>query len=276
MQSSARQKQSDHNLIERQCPQCSSDARNEVKRYSRDHWLVVECFECGFVYLWNVPDYSQLVDEFAWEKSYEAEHRRRVQERGFSKRVAKAFRDMLVQPSRNEKIYRRLFRPGPVLDVGCGAGTSVPSGYTPFGIELSRHLWQVANARMQQAGGRCVHAPAVEGIDMFEPKMFSGVILRSILEHERQPLRLLAKVSRVLRDDGAVFVRVPNFASLNRRIRGSSWCGFRYPDHVNYFTPRSLSDMAAKCGFRMKLLHPFRVAVDDNVNGSLRKDIPPR
>ena len=236
---------------------------------------MVECSDCGFVYLWNVPDYSQLVDEFAWEKSYAAEHRRRVQERGFSKRFAKAFRDMLVQSSRNEKIYRRLFRPGPVLDVGCGAGSSVPSGYTPFGIELSCHLWHVANARMQKAGGHCVHAPAVEGIDMFEPKMFSGVILRSILEHEWQPLPLLAKVYRVLHDDGAVFIRVPNFASLNRKIRGSSWCGFRYPDHVNYFTPKSLSDMASKCGFRMKLLHPFRVAVDDNVNGSLRKCILP-
>ena len=276
MRPNAHVDQSDDNLIERQCPYCTGTDHQVFKQYSRDRWLVVECSDCGFVYLWNVPDYSQLVDEFAWEKSYEAEHRRRVQERGSSKRAAKAFRDMLAQPSRTEKLYRRLFKPGPVLDVGCGAGSSIPSGYTPFGIELSRHLWQVANARMQRTGGHCVHAPAVEGIDMFEPKTFSGVILRSILEHERQPLPLLAKVSRVLRDNGAVFIRVPNFASLNRKIRGSSWCGFRYPDHVNYFTPRSLSDMAAKCGFRMRLLHPLRVAVDDNINGSLRKSIPPQ
>ena len=276
MQTEIRHRQPDADLIERKCPYCSGDDREVLKRYSRDHWLVVECSDCGFVYLWNVPDYSQLVDEFAWEKCYEAENQRRLKKRGHSKRVANAIRSMLARPSRSERIYRQLFKPGPVLDVGCGAGSNVPFGYTPFGIELSRHLWEVANARMRQAGGHCVHAPAVEGIDRFEPKMFSGVILRSILEHEWQPVSLLAKVSRVLRDDGAVFVRVPNFASLNRRIRGPDWCGFRYPDHVNYFTQRSLAGMATKCGFQMKLLHPLRIAVDDNINGSLRKSTPPR
>ena len=265
--------QSDTNLIERSCPSCSGAGCKVLERYSVDHWLVVECSDCGFVYLWNVPDYSRLVDEFAWEKCYEAENRRRMQERGQSKRIAKAFRDILARLSRSGQIYQQLFKLGAVLDVGCGAGNSVPAGCTPFGIELSRNLWQESNARMQQRGGYCVHAPAVEGIDTFKPKTFSGVILRSILEHERQPLTLLAKVSRVLRDDGAVFVRVPNYGSLNRRIRGANWCGFRYPDHVNYFTTGSLTDMAAKCDFQLKLLHPLRVAVDDNINGVLHKSL---
>ena len=275
MQLEVHHEQSDANLIERSCPYCSSADHKVLQRYSRDPWLVVECSDCGFVYLWNVPDYSQLVDEFAWEKCYEAENQRRLQERGRSKRVAKAFRDSLARLSRTGHFYQRLFKPGPVLDVGCGAGSTVPVGCTPYGIELSRNLWQVSNTRMQQSGGYCVHAPAVEGIDTFTPKTFSGVILRSILEHERQPMTLLARVSHVLRDNGVVFVRVPNYASLNRRIRGAYWCGFRYPDHVNYFTTKSLADMAAKCDLQLKLLHPLRVAVDDNINGMLRKGIHP-
>ena len=27
------------------------------------------------------------------------------------------------------------------------------------------------------------------------------------------------------------------------------WCGFRYPDHLNYFTPKTLAAMAGEAGF---------------------------
>ena len=125
--------------------------------------------------------------------------------------------------------------------------------------------------RMKPRGGFCVHAPAVEGIGQFESGLFTGVILRSFLEHEWKPMELLAGVHRVLRDDGIIFVRVPNYASLNRRIRGSQWCGFRYPNHVNYFTPHILSRMAGDSGFHMKLLNPLKIAIDDNIKAVLTK-----
>ena len=76
-----------------------------------------------------------------------------------------------------------------------------------------------------------------------------------------------------MRNDGSVFIRVPNFASTNRKVRGAQWCGFRYPDHVNYFTPDSLSKMAADCGFSMKLLNPIKISIDDNIKAVLTKRV---
>ena len=67
--------------------------------YSSGEWKVVECQETGMVYLENPPDYSRLVEEFAWEKTYEEESKRRRQEEpvvafasGLSKSLKRRFR----------------------------------------------------------------------------------------------------------------------------------------------------------------------------------------
>ena len=147
----------------------------------------------------------------------------------------------------------------------------MPTTLTPFGVELSRELYAMADQWMRNAGGYCVHAPAVEGIDQFDDNFFTGIVLRSFLEHEWQPKKLLKNAHRVLREDGGIFVRVPNFASYNRKFYGSKWCGLRYPDHVNYFTPESLQTMAVDCGFNMRILNPLNLAFDDNIKAVLTK-----
>ena len=88
-----------------------------------------------------------------------------------------------------------------------------------------------------------------------------------------QPKKLLAHVARVLKDDGKAYIRVPNFGGINRRVMGAKWCGFRYPDHVNYFTVTSLRRLAADCGLNVRLLNPIRLPLDDNINAVLSKTL---
>jgi SAM-dependent methyltransferase len=167
---------------------------------------------------------------------------------------------------------KRLFTPGRVLDVGCGSGKKVPEPFVPFGVEISEALSREADGHMRARGGRAIHAPAVDGVKEFPDRYFSGILLRSFLEHEKQPKELLEQCSRVLAPGGAIYVRVPNYGSLNRRMLGAKWCGFRYPDHVNYFTTTSLGAMAGDCGLKLKLLNPIRLPLDDNINAVLSSE----
>lgn len=43
------------------------------------------------------------------------------------------------------------------------------------------------------------------------------------------------------------------------------WCGFRYPDHVNYFTRASLAKLAAIAGFNMHVPWYLGLPTDDNI-----------
>lgn len=256
----------------RACPSCGGDGRRELPEYSQMPWRIVACAACGFVYLGNPVAYDELVDRHAWEKSKLREAARRRRERPVLDRLSKQTRWRLNLLGRDEKgLFLRIFRQGRVLDVGCGNGSRLPEPLIPFGVEISRVLAEQANESMEPRGGRCVHAPAVEGVSSLQDGFFNGVLLRSFLEHEIQPLKLLREVRRVLDDDGIAYVRVPNFGSVNRRVAGRKWCGFRYPDHVNYFTPKSLAEMAKKAGLETRILNRINLAFDDNIKAILTR-----
>jgi predicted SAM-dependent methyltransferase len=87
-------------------------------------------------------------------------------------------------------------------------------------------------------------------------------------------MRVLQGAHRALKPTGAVYIRVPNFGSLNRRVIGPKWCGFRYPDHVNYFTLATLTDAARRAGFDLQLVNGARLMIDDNIQALLRKTAP--
>ena len=46
-------------------------------------------------------------------------------------------------------------------------------------------------------------------------------------------------------------IKVPNYNSINRRVRGNKWCGFRFPDHVNQFTPKTLLTMVSNANYEV-------------------------
>ena len=257
---------------ERACPQCGGRAATPLPRYSAGDWRVVRCRDCGFVFLANPPVYESLVDEFAWEKTSKVERTRRRTSRPLLMWLDRITRWRLHMFSRSRAdFYRSLFRPGRVLDVGCGGGAGPPEPFVPYGIEISKALHARSRPLMAARGGDVIHGPAAVAIASFPDRFFSGAILSSVLEHEVQPKRLIGEIARVLEAGGKAYVRVPNFGSINRVVNGGKWCGFRHPDHVNYFTSGSLRRMAGDCGLAMTHLHPLRLPVDDNINVVLTK-----
>ncbi len=77
----------------------------------------------------------------------------------------------------------------------------------------------------------------------------------------------------MLKPGGVAIIKVPNFASVNRRVMGSRWCGFRFPGHVNHFTPASLSTMVADAGLTPVGFDFFdRFPLSDNMWMVVRKD----
>ena len=65
---------------------------------------------------------------------------------------------------------------------------------------------------------------------------------------------MLARVRELLRDGGGVAVKVPNFDCWLRRLRGRRWSGYRWPEHVQYFTPQTLTAVLERAGFEVQRL----------------------
>jgi SAM-dependent methyltransferase len=240
--------------------------------YSHDHWRLKVCKKCQFVYLENAPAYEELAEHFAWEKSFAKEKERREAAEPVLQwldTVATRIRKKGFGRKKLLKLLAKHVAGGHVLDVGCGAGkylAMLPRRYVPHGIEISVGLAAAASRIAVPRGGAIANRNALDALGQFESDWFSGIIMHTYLEHEANPKEVLKATGRVLRKGGALIIKVPNYASINRRFRGKKWCGFRFPDHVNYFTPQSLRQMLADTGFKVRRMNfADRLPTSDNM-----------
>ena len=263
-------------VVARACPLCGGDDAAARPGYGEGIWRLVECRGCGFAYLDRAPDYEALFSAMAWEKTTVAEVERRDELRPVSHRISKLTRTRmrLLPRKKMTELVARHARPGNVVDLGCGTGSQfneLADAFVPFGVEISSEAAAAADRRFAARGGRAVNAPSLDGLNEFADGFFTAAVLRSYLEHELQPRGVLTELHRTLAPGGVALVKVPNYASFNRRVTGRKWCGFRYPDHLNYFTPASLARMAGECGYQARFGLTDRLPTSDNMYAFLIK-----
>jgi SAM-dependent methyltransferase len=140
--------------------------------------------------------------------------------------------------------YRRHNR---LLDMGCGAGFFLEQararGWDAFGSEYGERALKLARGK----GLHVVKAPV--SAETFPPRHFDVVTAFEVFEHLRDPVREAAVVARALRADGLLYCTTPNFDSLTRRMLGPRWNVIDYPEHLWYFTPRTLRGWLEPQGF---------------------------
>jgi SAM-dependent methyltransferase len=222
------------------------------------------------VYLANPPAQEQFQDEFAWEVTHAQESSRRRREEPLLYATSRGFKMLRKRWLGRDKVVGMLDRlihrqsSGPIrlVDIGCAEGdlfrrlvNRLPARaikrLKPIGIEISSYLAARADRRLRLHGGHCIHASGIDGLRKLPESTAHIVVLSCVLEHELDPVPLLAACRERLSHDGVVVIKVPNYACLARRLRGRRWCGYRWPDHVNYFTPQSLAAMADRAGLRV-------------------------
>lgn len=262
--------------IKRDCPNCGTGSAGAADvAYGVPEWPMKRCRKCQLVYLEWVPDLSRLSDELAWTDQRKKNWDRRLKKQPIFARLdlMTLWRTKLFYDATAASSVARYAKKGPVLDVGCGGGkkfAQLAEGFIPHGIEIEAKTAAKANDLFSARGGRAVHADGVSGLAALPRGYFTGVVLWSYLEHEARPLEALEGVRNVIRHDGVVVVKVPNYGSLNRRLFGRWWPGFRHPDHVQYFTPQTLKALARRAGFGARFRLYGRLPFNDNMYAILR------
>ncbi len=141
--------------------------------------------------------------------------------------------------------YRLLNR---IIDVGCGAG----------------HFLQVAKERGWEVYGTEFSPAAIalcksKGIEMFEGALteetaaqleFDVVCSFEVIEHINNPNKDVQHIHRMLRTGGLHYITTPNFNALSRFILKADYNVIGYPEHLSYYTPKSLNFLLNKQGFK--------------------------
>ena len=189
------------------------------------------CLKCGTVFLGGysdefVPELYTYYDKYANLKKEDV----------FDPITRARCQDLL-------KWFSRFSIGQEVLDVGCGLGQFVEvanmSGWIAEGLELSREAVGFAHR----------HGLPVKELDFLseeiKPNSHDLITLFEVIEHVPNPLEFLYRAGEVVRPGGLVYLTTPNFASVDRRLLGKDW-RIIHPEHLTYFTPRTLRALVKK------------------------------
>jgi SAM-dependent methyltransferase len=280
-------------LTTRVCPLLERASRTRTLDVAPSPWVVRQCEETGMVFLENPPGYDSLKQEFAWEVTYEQQAARRKAAEPVLQSVSQVFKRFRRQVLKRHKVADLATaivsgcegQPIHLVDIGCGEGdllgivmsrlpVAIRDRCRPHGIEISNELARRSQAALAPFGGDCVHAPALQGLASFGADALDLVVMSSFLEHEIQPLPVLREARRALKAGGRVLIKVPNHDCWNRHLRGPRWSGYRWPDHVNYFTPQTLRAMAKAAGMTVERMGlRDRMPTSDSLYAVLRKPV---
>ncbi len=219
--------------LERRCPVCQCESQN---RYLRKRELtLVQCGRCGMIYANPVP--APLVSGYFYRQTAVPYYLSETKREGDY---------AAVRFERELQLLRAYTSRGSVLDVGCSTGGFLfqlkrrfGGAYQGLGMDLARDALACAESK----GVLVRHGDFLEA--EFRGQEFDAVTFWAVLEHLMDPAAFLQKAARAVRPGGFCFVLVPNMESLAVRILGSR---YRYilPQHVNYFTKKTLNLLAAR------------------------------
>jgi len=142
-----------------------------------------------------------------------------------------------------------------VLEIGCGEGMMFD------GAATSPVQMDVSLTRLARAAGKCRYLLCGDGYALpFATASFEIVLLIAVLEHTREPWRVLSEAKRVLKPGGRAIMVVPNDATMSVGRLLLRKFPIRYPDHLTFTTPGKMRRWLDG-GFRItEAFHlPFRV-----------------
>ncbi|MCB9853794.1 MAG: methyltransferase domain-containing protein [Phycisphaerales bacterium] len=193
-----------------------------------------------------------------------------------------------VDPEGQDSLARigRLIRPGStVLELGPATGyftrhLSESLGCTVDCIEYSPEM-----AEMARPFARTLHVGDLDQIDVgdhFDAGAYDYVIAADVLEHLKNPWRVLRGCRNLLKPSGAVLLSIPNIghaALISELIAGR----FEYRDeglldrtHLRFFTRGSIVDMLGRTGLCPTLIDRIEWMAERTEFARILEELPPR
>jgi len=148
----------------------------------------------------------------------------------------------------------RIPRPRPgarLLDIGAAFGFAVSeaqrAGFDASGLEISTAAARRASGA---APGRVLVANALDA--PFADASFDVVTLWDVLEHLHDPHAAITEVARLLRPGGRLVLTTGDVGSLAARLSGARWHLYTLPEHLFFFSRRSLRELLGAHGLRVE------------------------
>lgn len=230
------------------CPLCQGASLQRV--YEVKTWTdygIEKCRTCGFAFASPRPSAQEL------ERFYTSTYFERNQPTvlGYANyRSVAEVNARRMWAEMKDLLSSHNITPRRLLDVGCATGGFLAEAQADrwecVGVEFSDFAIDVARKEfgLNVLKGDVFHSDLAPG-------SFGLSTMWHVLEHVIDPVSTLARTRELLVAGGLLFIELPNWGSIGRKVRGAKWSQLKPPEHINFFTPKSLATAVSKVGFQV-------------------------
>jgi len=223
------------------CPSCGCSAKGPLRKQRPDLFLYW-CPSCSLVYqssrlsLASIETIygNEYYDSWGLEQNQDDLWRMKV-------KTCLAYLDLL-----GPHLVGR-FSPRQLLDIGCAHGFMLEAakqkGFEPYGVEIS------PAASAARSRGFIVYDRPLPELNL-SADTFDVVTAIDVIEHLPDIKAFVFEIYRIVKPEGLFILVTPDVGSWIAMIMKNAWPHYK-PEHLVYFTKRSLSVLLENIGFRI-------------------------
>ena len=232
------------------CPVCNSDKQSPylaVKDYTvtKTYFTIVMCNGCGFKFTSPRPSIDELAGYYKSE-SYVSHTN-----------TKKGLVNKLYHLVRSYTLIKKLqlimhygTKKGSIIDYGCGAGfflkTCKDNGWLVHGYEPDENARQF----IKENHSISVFGNTNELTLTLKDQKVDCISMWHVLEHVSDLKGLFNFFNSSLKDNGKIFVAVPNCNSFDAKHYGKFWAAYDVPRHLYHFSPNDIKTLFKNEGYK--------------------------
>ena len=214
------------------CKICSSD---QTQIITLGKVKLIKCMDCEVYFLKHPPSDEKLISYYRNKYSLTTS--------SLSTEKRRIFR-IPEQIKLISEIMQFFKPPASILEIGCDKGFFLDEarhfGYNVTGVELSK------DARYYCKN---IGIKVYKNFDQINKK-YDIIVLWHSLEHITKPIKLMSTLKEFMTDNAKIFIRVPAFDCLWRKIFKQKWVWFQPNNHYFHYTQKSLRKLLEISGFK--------------------------
>ena len=228
-------------IKEENCGVCGTkktllDKKNIKDPYSLRVFSVYTCASCSVGYTHPIPE---NIESYYDQEGYDSYQKK--------KSLYNTIYSYVQSLNNNYKIkIIKRFGVGMMLDYGAGSGSFVnfanKKGFKAFGYEP---INANNNKKITNTLGELVK------------KKYKFITLWHVLEHTKEPEKLLSRIKKMLTKDGVIVIAVPNSGSYDNTYYKNRWAGYDVPRHLYHFNTKSFERLVLRLNMRVIKTKPL-------------------
>lgn len=228
------------------CKICGSEDWEPL--FSKDNYNFIKCKNCFLVNISPIPSVLAL-DKYYLSKNKSGLNYDTNQYK-LKKYVDYSFCNHIISKTRlNTDDY--------ILDIGCYCGQLLDAfkdkGYKNlYGIEMQKKAFQISKSKHKNMFN--ITLEDFSNDDRYLNK-FDYIVASGLIEHLRDPNILIEKSKLLLKYNGYLIIQTPFSDSLFARVLSKYWPPYTAPEHIFYFSKKSINILLSKNNFSPPVIH---------------------